>query len=133
MFHQIVTNADGVRQRHARNEGEGLEDALAHFIVLTTPYCIEMAAPLPMQRPSRTLPVMGPDVNARCTGQIFPFFTSQQNFIRYSLGVQCFISRKILIKYLPSVKPHSAPISPVLSRVERSSSAAFSTRYCLTY
>ena len=36
MFHQIVTNADGVRQRHARNEGEGLEDALAHFIVLTT-------------------------------------------------------------------------------------------------
>lgn len=36
MFHQIVTNADGVRQRHARNEGEGPEDALAHFIVLTT-------------------------------------------------------------------------------------------------
>ena len=36
MFHQIVADADGVRQRHARNEGEGLEDALAHFIVLTT-------------------------------------------------------------------------------------------------
>lgn len=62
------------------------------------PYCIEMAAPLPMQRPSRMLPVMGPDVNVRCTGQISPFLTSQQNFIRYSLGVQCFISRKILIK-----------------------------------
>mgnify|MGYP000792930451 CR=1 FL=1 len=99
MFHQIVADADGVRQRHARNEGEGLEDALAHFIVLTTvPYCIEMATPLPMQRPRRMLPVMGPDVNARCTGQISPFLTSQQNFIRYSLGVQCFISRKILIK-----------------------------------
>ena len=38
-----------------------------------------------------------------------------------------------MINLLLSVKPHSAPISPVLSRVERSSSAAFSTRYCLTY
>lgn len=36
MFHQIVTNGAGVRQRHARNESEGLEDALTHFIVLTT-------------------------------------------------------------------------------------------------
>ena len=68
MFHQIVTNADGIRQRHACNEGEGLEYALAHLSYLPLPYCIEMAAPLPMQRPSRMLPVMGPDVNVRCTG-----------------------------------------------------------------
>lgn len=33
---EVVPDADGVRQRPARNEGEGLEDALAHFIVLTT-------------------------------------------------------------------------------------------------
>ena len=32
------------------------------------PYYIEMAAPLPMQRPSRMLPVMGPDVNVRRMG-----------------------------------------------------------------
>ena len=50
------------------------------------------------EKRARELLVMGPDVNVRCTGQISPFFTSQQNFIRYSLGVQCFISRKILIK-----------------------------------
>ena len=30
-------------------------------------------------------------------------------------------------------EPHSAPISPVLSRVERSELSGLSTRYCLTY
>ena len=69
MSYQIVSDADGVRQRHARNEGEGLEKTLWRILsYLPLPYCIEMAAPLPMQRPSRMLPVMGPDVNARCTG-----------------------------------------------------------------
>ena len=51
------------------------------------PYCIEMAAPLPMQRPSRTLPVMGPDVNARCTGQSSPF--SHLNKISYGILWEC--------------------------------------------
>ena len=47
------------------------------------PYYIEMAAPLPMQRPSRMLPVMGLDVNVRCTGQISPF--SHLNKISYGI------------------------------------------------
>lgn len=80
------------------NEGEGLEDALAHFIVLTTAVLHRdgrAAAHAEAQQDAA-----GDGAGCQCTlhGVDFSFFTSQQNFIRYSLGVQCFISRKILIK-----------------------------------